>query len=442
MAKAAFAGRSFRELIDDFGGRLTAIQQPSDLITLMTYSLSLLSAIRLSIEAGIFRRLAASSSPVPLSELARDLPHGPQPDDPESVVEREEFISRLLRAICALELVDEVGPFMYQANELTITMIDDGLEAGWMEMYDNTTGPNSTYYQQLQWVRDHGFKAPTDASDGAFQRARGIVGTSTFQHWAKDDPTSLRQLSIWMSSQQKYRLNWDSWFPVDTLFDEATGDNTVFMVDVGGGLGHDLVAFAARNPGRKMCLVNEDLPEVIRQAREQAMDPRIEFAEQNFFQPQSVKGAKIVSDLDISLVEPTLTILPSCSTICIRYSTTGQTTTVSTSSRIFAMLCHPTPGFSLMTPFCLTKGVRCCKSLCIHCLPFLPSRTDCFRLTAFDWTMLVQLSGKERSQSMWKRLVSRVGGLSVKKFWLAPEVEGPGFGEGIVEVVKDSTSGQ
>ena len=60
------------------------------------------------------------------------------------------------------------------------------------------------------------------------------------------------------------------------------------------------------------------------------------------------------------------------------------------------------------------------------------------RLTAFDWTMLVQLSGKERNETMWKRLVSRVGGLSVKKFWLAPEVEGKGFGEGIVEVVKEA----
>lgn len=308
MAKARFAGRSFQELLDDFGTNLTAIQQPSDLITLMTYSISLLSAIRLSIEARIFRRLAASSSPVALSELARALPNGPQADDPESVVEREEFISRLLRAMCALKLVDETGPFVYQANELTITMTDDGYEAGWMEMYDNTTGPNSTYSQQLQWVRDHGFKAPADASDGAFQRAHGIVGTPTFQHWAKDDPISLQQLSIWMSSQQRHRLNWDSWFPIDPPIDETTGDGTVFMVDVGGGLGHDLKAFAARNPGRKMRLVNEDLPEVIRQAREQAMDPRIEMVEQDFFQPQSVKGAKIVSDSEICLNEPTLTM--------------------------------------------------------------------------------------------------------------------------------------
>lgn len=292
----AFPGRNFSELLNDLGGRLGAIQQPSDLITLMTYSLSLLSAIRLSIEAGIFRRLAASQTPISLSELARDLPHGDQHDDPDSVAEREEFIARLLRAVAALKLVDEIGSFKYQANELTVTMTDDGYEAGWMEMYDNTTGPNSTYYQQLQWVKDHGFKAPADATDGAFQRARGIVGTPTFQHWAKDDPKSLQQLSVWMSSQQKHRLNWDSWFPADNIFEGSTSDDTALIVDVGGGLGHDLAAFATRNPDRKMRLMNEDLPEVIQQAKEQPpLDSRIELKVQNFFEPQAVKGAKIVS---------------------------------------------------------------------------------------------------------------------------------------------------
>ena len=299
MTNPSPRGRKFQAILDDLKSTLTGFQQPSDLITLMTYSISLLSAIRLSIEARIFRRLAASSSPLSLSELAKDLPHGSHSDDPESIAECEEFISRLLQAVCALKLVDEAGPFKYQANALTVSMTDDGYEAGWMEMYDNTTGPNSTYYQQLQWVKDNGFKAPADATDGAYQRARGIVGTPTFQHWAKDDPTSLRQLSVWMSSQQKHRLNWSEWFPIETLFEDpgVDDDNNTFMVDVGGGLGHDLAAFASRNPDRKMRLINEDLPEVIAQVKEQqqSLDPRIELVEQNFFQPQGIKEARIVS---------------------------------------------------------------------------------------------------------------------------------------------------
>lgn len=46
--------------------------------------------------------------------------------------------------------------------------------------------------------------------------------------------------------------------------------------------------------------------------------------------------------------------------------------------------------------------------------------------------MFAELSGKERSESMWKRLVSHVKGLTIRKFWQAPGLKG----EGIVEVVR------
>jgi len=49
-----------------------------------------------------------------------------------------------------------------------------------------------------------------------------------------------------------------------------------------------------------------------------------------------------------------------------------------------------------------------------------------------DICMLAELSAKERSESMWTRLISQVGGLSIRKFWQAPELKG----EGIVEVVR------
>lgn len=71
------------------------------------------------------------------------------------------------------------------------------------------------------------------------------------------------------------------------------------------------------------------------------------------------------------------------------------------------------------------------------CASDFPLLTGCIcmiRLAAFDMTMLVQLSGKERSESMWKRLISHVGGLAVHKYWQAPELKG----EGIVEVVRTS----
>lgn len=46
--------------------------------------------------------------------------------------------------------------------------------------------------------------------------------------------------------------------------------------------------------------------------------------------------------------------------------------------------------------------------------------------------MLALHSGLERDEGMWKRLVAKVGGLAVRKFWHPPG----GEGEGIIEIVR------
>lgn len=69
-----------------------------------------------------------------------------------------------------------------------------------------------------------------------------------------------------------------------------------------------------------------------------------------------------------------------------------------------------------------------------YIVPHGVTATDCSRFCAFDICMFVQLGAKERSETMWKRLIDKVGGLQVRKFWQAPGLKG----EGIVEVSKNS----
>lgn len=349
-------GRSFRTLMEEVCQDLSSLQQPSDLITLMTYCMALPAVVRISIEAGIFRHLAASPSPVAANELVRDLGISSKSDSKQDAIEQEEYIIRLLRGVCGLKLADEVGPFVYQANDLTRTLANPGHAAGWIEMYDNSMGPQSTMSHMLTWAKDNRYKAPTASTDGPFQQARGIVGTPTFTHWAKSDPASLSNLSAWMKSIQRDRLNWSAWFPADALFDSPDasgnkGEDVTFMVDVGGGLGHDLTAFAARYPGQKMRLVLQELPEVMDEARVQDLDSRIELSEHDFFQPEPIKGAKIVSDavLQHCHLESRLMTVLSISISCTRSFTIGLTENASKFSHNSEMPCHLIPGSSSTT---------------------------------------------------------------------------------------------
>ena len=80
-------------------------------------------------------------------------------------------------------------------------------------------------------------------------------------------------------------------YPVPSLV-EGTGisDDDVLIVDIGGGMGHDLSEFRRkwRNvPGR---LVLQDLPEVIEQAKTMELHSSIQPTVHDFFTEQPVKG--------------------------------------------------------------------------------------------------------------------------------------------------------
>jgi len=256
--------------------------------------------LRVCIEAGVFRHLAASSQPMSSGELTRNIGGLPDADGEHDATEREEFLIRMLRAVCALNFIDEAGPCHYLANDMTNSLAEPGFEAGFKMMFQQTFGPRSVAGHVFLWAKDKAYKAPTSSLDGPFQEANGIVGRTAFDYWVNVDPTSMSNLSAFMQRVQQDRLNWSAWFPANILFpssglNTSSEEDAVFMVDVGGGLGHDLSGFAGRYPDRSMQLVLQDQPEVIQESKHQRLDSRIRFMEHNFFQPQPIKGAQIVS---------------------------------------------------------------------------------------------------------------------------------------------------
>ena len=290
-------GRTFPQILESFRSSALSFQHPADFITLLGYSVNLFAAIRICNESGAYRILSASESPLTAAQISRQLEDVPDPvtETEARLADREEYIDRMLRAVAALNLIDETAPHTYTANALTRTLAEPGFHEGIKELFDAALGPHSTLSHMTFWAKEEKYIAPTSGTDGPYQRARGIVGTNTFTHWVEREPHMLSNLSALMKVIQRNRLNWSKWFPGEVLFSAGEGGNGVFMVDVGGGLGHDLMGLANRYPERKMRLVVEDLPSVIAETKEEKLDPRIELVEHDFFTEQPIRGAKIVS---------------------------------------------------------------------------------------------------------------------------------------------------
>ena len=66
----------------------------------------------------------------------------------------------------------------------------------------------------------------------------------------------------------------------------------VLLVDVGGGLGHDLRAFKAKYPQVPGRLILQDLKEAIMQMPQS--HPELETQVHDFFNPQPVKGGHLI----------------------------------------------------------------------------------------------------------------------------------------------------
>ena len=95
-----------------------------------------------------------------------------------------------------------------------------------------------------------------------------------------------------MAGYRAGKANWthEGFYPVAEYLGALAkpDDNAVLLVDVGGGMGHDLEEFQARFPDLKGRLLLQERPEVVRQITK--VSPRIEVTEHDFFKAQPIKG--------------------------------------------------------------------------------------------------------------------------------------------------------
>ena len=82
---------------------------------------------------------------------------------------------------------------------------------------------------------------------------------------------------------------WFDFFPVKPKL-RAESASAPLLVDIGGGVGHDLIAFKQQDPTLSGELIVQDIPVVIDSIKE--LPNGIKAMKHDFFAPQPVKGAK------------------------------------------------------------------------------------------------------------------------------------------------------
>ncbi|KAL8649518.1 MAG: hypothetical protein Q9226_005551 [Calogaya cf. arnoldii] len=239
-----------------------------------------------------------------------------------------------------------------------------------------------------EYMRRFRYKSPINVRNSPLQYAKQTQ-LASFDFIASK-PDTLEDFNNTMTGVRLARSSWFSWFPVHEDLLKDYDQDTTLMVDIGGGWGHDLVAFRT-TWAPDAALELQDLPHVIADAVNLPLN--IKCREYDFLaNQQPVKGARLYFFHFIFHDWPDDECLQILSNTA----------------------CAMTPEYSkiLINDFILPD--RGC--------PTFPALMDINMLTIHQ--------GLERSESQWRDLVKR-SRLHISKMWAPNSSE-----EGIIELVK------
>ncbi|RHZ59421.1 uncharacterized protein CDV56_108622 [Aspergillus thermomutatus] len=174
------------------------------------------------------------------------------------------LVARIIRLLAAMGVLKEVDAGLFSST------------------------PLATAYVLPDYFKEKGWKNPADIDDGPFQFAMNTK--SRYFDFLSTAPYYQEAFNKTMTLSVRWRgQSWFEFFPVEQKL-RVQRPSDALLVDVGGGQDRDLVLLKERFPTLPGRLVLQDLPNVVKGARD--LHPGIDVQEHDFLRDQPVKGAR------------------------------------------------------------------------------------------------------------------------------------------------------
>ncbi|RAO70370.1 uncharacterized protein BHQ10_006382 [Talaromyces amestolkiae] len=264
-------------MLDILENLILELRDPMDVLY-NTYGAAIqMPMAKVGADIGVFRKLAELQ---PASSRTVDQLVGETGADAE-------LLERLLRYLASINYIQEVGLDEYTANKFTHMLANPVLEASLTHGVGNM---NPAINAAPAFLKEIGYKNVNDSSNTPFQKAFN-TNLKAFDYISQS-PEMFGSLQVVMTAFES--TNWVEGFnifqdEVNALSTQPSTPKRQFLVDVGGGHGHQCVQLLQKYPSLHGRLTLEDLPEAVEKA------PRkegISYIAQDFFKPQVCHGAK------------------------------------------------------------------------------------------------------------------------------------------------------
>lgn len=287
-------------------------------------------------------------------------------------------IERIMRALASCRIFAETGENTYTHNDLSRAFLTPTTLSMFSEIYDMA---GNAAHALPEFLEKTNYVNPEDYNNSAFQlAARTELG---FWEYLEADPKKLQAFNAGMRSQATVKA-FDSSYPWDTELNATpVGADEIVVVDVGGGRGHAMERLKQRFPHLQGRIVLQDQASVIQDALDGGLSSEIEAQAASFFEPQPIKGARAYH---------------------------------------FRRVLHDWSDAVCCTILKNTAGAMGPQSRVLLAEYEVPATGAPSKLTMQDINMM-GITGCERTEKMWKRLLESAG-LELTKMW---RTEGSNF---------------
>jgi hypothetical protein len=183
-----------------------------------------------------------------------------------------------------MQTVREVGVDLFAHTSFSRELAKDPINSGFSFVKDHFDEGSAG---APAWLAERRWQGPSDPRDTAISRAWQAQGMTFFEYLGKY-PEIGRKFGAMMSVEAAGKPMWADYgaYPVRERLGGAN-DDEVLVVDIGGGAGHDLLAFQAKYPDLKGRLVLQDVQYVVDQVPDKLNG--IETMVHDFNKPQPIE---------------------------------------------------------------------------------------------------------------------------------------------------------
>ncbi|KAL4788957.1 O-methyltransferase-domain-containing protein [Aspergillus venezuelensis] len=288
------------------------------------------------------------------------------------------LLRRFFKLLAAFNVVEETGADKFKPTRFSYAIGDESTKVR-ASLQASTNQYIAAGHNLPRYLANTSYKEPADAFSN--NHSDYDPDNLTFFGRLQRSPSCYEAFTGHMEAWTAWKTPWTKIYDTSSLLKGADLDNGApFVVDVGGNTGIDISRVLAKHPNLPAgSLVLQDLPEIIAKAQ---VDQKVTTMVHDFFTPQPIRGAQVYF--------------------------------------MHAVL-HDWPDdkanqLLVNTRNAMTKGY---SKLIVYDI-VLPAMGASISQTTMDVNMMTLLSGAERTQDAWERLLIHAG-FRIINFWPDPQ---------------------